>query len=247
MNRVSPKANFCKPFSKRFCPKCGKETLRPVKGFCAECFALDHALVELPKEIRVEFCKRCNKIRLKGQWNEQDERLLKDFVSSKLKEKELRVKGVKVNLQPLAEGSTVAELNISGTVDGEEISLIKQALLKPKRGICDACMKLASDYYEAILQLRFKEKKNREREGELKKKIERILKEKKKLDSLAKVIAFRKDRKGFDALIGSKKAAKDVAEALAKKAKTSVVFSHSVVGMDKNGKQKKRFTFCVKV
>ncbi|MFH1224684.1 MAG: NMD3-related protein [Candidatus Diapherotrites archaeon] len=232
----------------RFCPRCGKEGTPEnfVRGFCSACYSMEHAIVSVPRVIPVEHCKRCGKVRLHGSWEEQEEEALRALAAASVKSKDLSEPRIGVELEPSEQGATVARVSISGKIDGSDVNVEKEILLRPQGALCDACMKLASDYYEATIQLRFEgrplQAEIKERLQELEDALRPILRE----DALAVVVAVKKVQRGIDVLIGSKRAAKLAAEALAKKTGGKAKRSYSLVGVDKSGKPKTRQTYCVR-
>lgn len=231
----------------RFCPKCGKETNALIKGFCRDCFLHDHKLIVIPKEIELEHCKNCNKIRIKGNWVEQSKIALEDFVASKVKVKDLVDEKISVELTPLEDETTIASIIISGEFDGNALQLSEEIVLKPRTVLCDECMKASSYYHEAIVQVRYSFKPDEKTINSDLNEIKKVLDYESKKDSLAVLIDVIKQSTGFDVLIGSKHSGRHVAEHLAKKHGTKVVSSHKLIGVDKSGKEKKRFTFCVRM
>lgn len=231
---------------REFCPKCGTEKGPFVKGFCLNCFSAEQELAELPEEIPLEYCGRCNKFKYKNKFIEFNDAMLTDLILSKLKPKEASIDSVKINFVEVTEGKKLAVVEIEGTVDGKKISFDKKSVIKFRAGICDACMKASSNYFEATLQLRFDSLPDNAKKNKVMAEVYEFLAPMEKIDPLAKVIDIERDKKGFDLKIGSKKAAKDLADFLARKSKSRVIPSHKVVGV-KNGEQKKRFTFCVRM
>jgi len=234
---------------KRFCPKCGKEGKEEefINGFCKECYLSEHNLVDAPDEIVVEHCKRCDAVRFRGLWVEQDDVLIRSLVKSKIKARDLSDMNIETLLSPIGNGTTLAEVKINGKLNGREIAIEKEILLKPRNMLCDSCMKIGSDYFEATVQIRFGENPTPVQVKDKVAAVEKFLRTEKRRDALAEIVSVRKDRKGADLLIGSKHAAKVAAQFLAKKAGTKIKTSFSVKGIDSSGKQKKKFTFCVRV
>lgn len=230
----------------KFCPSCGKKTNDLVKGLCIDCFRKKRKLVEVPERLDIEYCKKCGKVFLHGRWHNQDQELLSGFVKSKIKEKELGNLKVEVALFPEGKDS-VAELHISGTVEGVPAHLQKTVFLKGKSSLCDSCMKLSSDYFEATLQIRFSEKHSVEQAEKIALEAEHMLLHLQDVEPLAVIVKKKETRNGMDLLIGSKRAAKLVAEQLEKKARESMKVSFEIAGFDRDkGKEKKRFTYCLR-
>lgn len=234
--------------TERFCPRCGKETSELIKGFCRDCFLLGHEILIVEPELKFPRCKSCGKIRIKGAWFAESQKNLEDFLLSKMKLKEITNEKINLGMAPNADGSLSVQIRVSGTINEDKIEFEKEILLKPAIVLCDPCMRLVSDYHEAILQVRFAEKPSNERvESEIAR-INKMLEYEKRADSLSQAIKTTEATNGFDVYIGSAKAARRIAEALAKKAHTRVVSSSKLMGIDsKTGKANKRFTYCARV
>lgn len=230
----------------KFCPECGKTKGTFIQRFCSECYLKKHKVIEFPERIEFESCNRCSKMRFKGNWVDENELFLIELIRSKVKSKEFSLKNIEVKLTP-AEGKEInAVVFIEGELEGASLKIKKETVLIPLKGICDSCMKLSSSYHEAVLQVRFKEKKMHS-EKELLQKINFLLGMEEKKDSLSRAIKVIKERNGFDVWIGSKRTAKKVSEELARKFNSSVVRSFTVYGVKKTGEEKKRYTFCVRI
>ena len=230
-----------------FCPKCGKKTRKLVRGFCASCYGEDHTLVELPRELVVERCKRCEKVRLSGKWVVQEQASLEQWIAGKSKSKELAGPQYKVSLEPQESGTTIASVNVTGTIDGIELSANASTILKPNTVLCDPCMRVTSNYFECVIQLRYEKNPSSE---EIKQRlgwIEKQLKSFHETDSLASIVDSFPTRKGLDVHIGSHRAGKQIAERLARENHSSIERSNTQTGVDKNGKAKKRYTYCVRL
>lgn len=230
---------------KRYCPKCGKQVERLVKGFCEKCFLEDHNLLELPAEIAVEKCKECGRIKIRERWVHESAETLKQAAKKEVKPKQAAK--AKIEIVQLKEGMPAVKAKAEAKIDSAKLEQEKTAALKFVNSQCDSCMKAKSSYFEATLQARFEGKQEEQKKKEVLEKILRILEREQKRDALAIIVQVKDCGKGFDVLIASKRAAKAAAEELARAAGTKIVFSHSVVGMKRDGRKKKRFTFCVRL
>ena len=122
----------------------------------------------------------------------------------------------------------------------------REVLIKAKSAICDDCSRIAGSYYEATVQVRFSEKPTPELMHEKMLILEGIMKELKKKKGLAEIIKFSQDKHGFDAQIGDKKSAKIAAERMSRATGNPIKVSSTLVGLDRNGVEKYRFTFLVR-
>lgn len=230
-----------------FCPKCGGTEGEFIKGFCKKCFLRDRKLIAIDKELEIEHCKRCNKIKLRGQWINQSEGSLGELIESKIKIKELINPKIDLELKPKEGGTTTALLTVIGEIDNKPLKVSEVILLKPKEVLCNNCTKITSNYYEAVLQVRFKEKPTQKQIRKKLNEVRRLLSYEKNTTILAEIVNLVEVRNGFDSYIASKRAGRIVAERLARKYGSTIVRSYKVKGVDKSGKPRKRFTYCVKI
>jgi len=229
----------------KFCPKCGSKNGPFIKGFCKNCFLQDNKLIDFPERLELEKCKRCNKIKLQRTWNALNSLELIDFIKPKIKSKEFQIQNVEIELEELDEKKFNVLIEAKGIIDSAPLivhGIIKLVLVS---SICDSCMKISSDYFEAIVQLRFNP------ESKIK---EKVLNEFKKMvsemqpnDPLSRVVKEKKLKNGFDLVLSSNRSAKIASEKIAKKYNIKVVRSFSLVGVTKTGKEKKRHTYCLRI
>jgi nonsense-mediated mRNA decay protein 3 len=228
----------------KFCPKCGVKKGPFIRGFCKECFLQDNKLLIFPEKIEFQRCKRCGKIRVQRNWTELNSMDLVDFIKSKVKGKDFVIQDTEIELQELNKKNYEALIEAKGLT--EIIPLILRGIIKVQllSGICDSCMKISSDYFEAVIQLRFgKESKLKEL---VLNQFNKLISEMGKNDPLSRIIKLKKLKNGFDLVVSSNRAAKISSEKIAKKYKSKVVRSFSVVGVNKTGKEKRRYTYCVR-
>jgi len=227
-----------------FCPLCGKKESRFIKGFCEECFLKKHPIAEFPKELEFFQCKSCQKIKLFGKMQPFDEQALSQFVGKKVKFKELESPTLDVSIKQPNEEKLTARIFAKGIIDKVPISFEEEIPLKAISFLCDACMRLQSQYFEAIIQLR----------GKNKKKVAKALKEiiasiesQGKKSTLAAVTEIVEKKNGFDLKVGSKKAAQNAVRKIQQKFNAETKTSSKLLGMDKKGKEKHRFTFLARL
>lgn len=231
----------------RFCPKCGKEEGPFIKGFCKECYLSKQELIDVGKKMEIEKCKRCGRIRVSGKWMKQTAGALEEYVLPKIKINEMENAKIDLTLEQEGKDGILAIIGVKGDVGGEPLTLRKELLLKQPAVLCESCNRLVASYFEAILQVRLRERQDREKINKALDNIRKLLEIEKKSDSLAEIVNLASVNNGFDAYIGSKRAAKRAALALARKYKSRVVSSYEDKGRDRKGKPRKRFTFSVKI
>ena len=124
------------------------------------------------------------------------------------------------------------------------VEQVKIVWVKLTSTMCDSCMKLDAEYREAIIQLRGKDK---EESGQLLKITLDLLNKERAKDSLSGASKRVELKTGFDLWVGSKKAAVKVSRYVAKLYDVKLKVSSKLIGAEKSGKRKYRFTFCVKL
>lgn len=230
--------------SENFCPLCGKTGGRFIKELCEECYLKKHSLVEIPDVVEFEECRSCEKISVFGKFVPFNENSLKRLVEKKVKVKDLEQETVVVKISKDEDGFLSARVIVKGIVGNSPLLFEKDVRLEAKAIQCDPCMRLASHYHEAIIQLRGEGKK------ELEKALDSLIgfvEAQRKGNSLAVVTEVASKKTGFDLKVGSKKAAQNAARQMHLSFQAETKVSSKLLGRDKNGKEKHRFTFLVRL
>lgn len=230
----------------RFCPKCGATDKPFVRGFCRDCFAASRELVVFPVKLELQRCRECEKILLNGRWLAFSEDHVVSVVKSKIKIRDLSNLRFALDCQWGNESELVVSGKVLGEIDSELFDFPIQTTVLLKSTLCSDCSKLSADYYEAVIQVRlnaFSKKQAQELLNEIQRFVHALFKS----DSLSRITKVATLPNGFDAYVGSKRAAKTAVEQLAHKHTGQVTRSFSLVGVDKSGKTKKRFTFLVRI
>ena len=227
----------------QFCVKCGKTTDALIKGMCVNCYLKRNELFEV-KDFGIEICVKCGKMKVKGRWGAYNFDAISEEVSSKIKFL-LSVDQPKINvaIEPITDIDFNSTINVAGFIDGV---LVEQKLDYPfslNKVSCDACMKIVSNYREAIIQLRANTFEESEEMLDVTK---TFLSEEQAKDSLAAAIKVAKFPKGFDLWIGSNKGAYKVVRKLEKLYKVKALESKKLIGEDQSRRLKYRFTYCLK-
>ena len=231
----------------KFCPRCGQNVPQLVKGFCLDCYLKQNKVMELPKSIEVPNCKLCGRLEFRGSWFPQTPELFEKIVRAQIKLKEMVYESSSVEILENGHEGIPAKVEVRGTIEGKPVVIRAETLLKSSQRLCNSCMKASSYYHEAIVQVRFEKAPSANELEGIEKEVRGILAPYAEKDGLARIIDIKGDRKGADYLIGSKRAAKRVADKMARNRNGKVTSSNIVTGMDSDGKTKKRFVFCVRV
>lgn len=222
----------------RFCPKCGKnDDGKFIKGFCRECFLADHPLASMPEQIEVKQCKRCGKISFKGKWVETDflEKIAEQALKVSHEIDDLRV-SVKV------EGEKV-RVELLGRLGDSIIRIPLESSIKFIPDNCIECLRLSSNYHEAIIQLRYDNPSRKQTQFYVSE-AKSFLRTQKM--PLAVLVDFIELKTGLDLLVGSVRAGKNLADYFARHSPVKV--SKKLIGKDKSkGKDRYRFTYLVRI
>jgi len=230
----------------KFCPKCGKDTEELFNSLCSECFLKDEKPAELPLEIFFESCKNCGKVKVKGKWTYFEPELLAGIALQNLKSKKLDSIMSKVELFEKPEGWKAA-VKVFGKMRKNKIEFSLETLMRPRTMLCDACMRISSDYYEATVQVRFDKRPSHEELAEKLKECSDFLFKMQKNDSLSQIVKAKELKNGLDVFVGGRRAAKQLAEHLARPKGQKIIVSTTLAGIDKKGHDWSRFTYCVRV
>jgi nonsense-mediated mRNA decay protein 3 len=221
--------------SKDFCPLCGTEDARFIRGLCESCFLKKNTLVELPPVVRIVRCRDCGKTLMAGKASELDWPAISALVKKKVRVRDLET----------GDDGFAANVHVKGIIGGVSLSLERRVPIEFRLVQCDACMRISSQYHAAIVQLRAKHGGKERLRGILKKAIAAAESAHSK-DSLAVVTEVSEKKEGFDLKIGSKKAAQNAVSMLKKEFGAEIKFSTILIGMNTSGKEKHRFVFLVR-
>jgi NMD protein affecting ribosome stability and mRNA decay len=207
----------------KHCPTCNKSSdeIKFYGDFCYDC-AGKKLLSNIGHALEVERCKRCGRVRIPGAYENFDGRSLQEIVARKFGKYEISVLKYDEN-SVLVE---FAETSERGTLAAE-----KELQLDYKKILCDRCYKKASNYHEAVVQLRG----NRES-------IERMLK---RLQNYIErggefITKIEEADNGINVYVSSKRA---TAEFIAH-ARLHPVVSYTLMGL-KNGKKVYKNTYAI--
>jgi NMD protein affecting ribosome stability and mRNA decay len=237
---------------KRFCPKCGKSVPeeRMINNFCLNCYIEDHQVITAPT-FEITYCPKCKKLRYARKIFDNIENLEKELV------KHIRIKDLeqaKANVSLILDFDkheyyvkVLVKALIANTI--QEIAMEKDVSLRVDN--CENCLKLSSNYYTAILQLRFDTKELiKELQPILVNQIENQVKTINNADSnknkpffIAKTV---EQKTGIDIYFNDSDHAEKVRKTLLynKHVKTWQK-TRTLVTADKDGKRKYRHTICL--
>ncbi|RLG70542.1 MAG: hypothetical protein DRO04_01740 [Candidatus Iainarchaeum archaeon] len=231
----------------RFCARCGRENVPLINNLCINCYiALHPELVSLPKRIEVPVCKRCGKLLFKGKLLALNEEAVEKLIIKHIKTQNLTKEKFEIVFDSedlLRNKEADAHITVYGFINDVLLKVKRSTRLFLKEKTCDICAKLAGGYHEAILQLRgISEEKFNELKLFVAERLSHFSN-----DPLARIVDIKYSKHGLDFLIGSQRAARKIAEELSRKFNTKYKLSTKLVGRDKSGRPKHRYTYCVRV
>ena len=232
----------------KFCPKCGKSNKSFYDGFCVECYINDHPEVMGIDELSLKQCPRCLRVFSRGEWESGRPENMEEIISSHVK---TSLDNPKVHVE-LIEGNNkreIYEITVTGTMGGEEVSLTRETQLRYVKDMCVVCSRKSGNYYEAIIQLRPKEKAADL--DKLKSAIVFLRNEARALtkkDRQAEIFRFELVKHGIDVYFGSARVAKIALQHLNSTYNPVVKESYTLRGVNKEtGKKRYSVTYSVRV
>lgn len=133
----------------KFCPRCGKETEQlfgDEKKYCPECYTDVNSLADLPRDVEIETCSVCGRMKQKGDWIEAY--TVQDQLAEKFKE---FAEGLDMELQYWEEdeGFFVRVHLQEGPIEDFEDVRVEWV-----QDQCPDCARFEGGFYKAKIQLR---------------------------------------------------------------------------------------------
>ncbi len=202
------------------CPKCGRKNteVKFIEAFCVDCYPYN---IKLPEKIEIEICKRCGKMRLKGEWIPYDKNKIEEYTISKCR-------GDFTDAKYDIESGKITFVVKKGET---EVFVERWLPFKKIITICPECSRIAGGYYEAIIQLRGDPRKI----AKYSKTILRVLKTK------TFITKTEEKHSGIDIFVGSTKAVLEVCGMLGLHA----IITKKLMGR-REGKRYYRTTFSIR-
>lgn len=139
----------------RFCPKCGKTVPeeKMINNFCIECYVSENPIVTAPK-FEITYCPKCDNYRYAKKIFQKSE--LEHELSKHIRIKELeQAKPIVTLVTDFDRHEYYVKVVVKALFGNaiKEITMEKDVSFRVEQ--CTDCLKLASNYYTTILQLRF--------------------------------------------------------------------------------------------
>lgn len=152
--------------TRKFCVLCGREDGEFIGPLCVDCYIKTKDLVKLPQIIKGKYCKICGAEWVNGKWIRNKESTLSPLESIIYREI-----GRKIEIDPNVEevnykiskiwkdvnGHNFVTIDITGKIKGKSFSTSKVISIDVEKVVCPSCLRKKTKYFEAIVQLRFKE------------------------------------------------------------------------------------------
>ncbi|MDE1860114.1 MAG: hypothetical protein KGH72_00155 [Candidatus Micrarchaeota archaeon] len=130
----------------KHCPTCSKSSneIKFYGDFCYDC-AGKELRSRLPTTIEIERCKRCGRIKMRDSYSDFEGRALEAIIVRKLSK-------YTVHLLKYDEERAIVE--VAEESEKGILAIDHELLLAYKKILCDRDFKKASNYHEAVIQLR---------------------------------------------------------------------------------------------
>lgn len=200
------------------CPKCGKksEDIEFIEAFCVECYPVN---IKLPTKIELEQCKRCEKLKISGEWVPYSRKGLSEYVIGKCRGN-------------FDEGEYLHEEGkISFTIAGKK-NIKRKIIVEINPTICPYCSRISGGYFQGIIQLRGNKRKME--------KYANLIVE--KLEKKTFITKTEDMHEGVDIYVGSSKAIVELLSEL----KMKSLMTRKLVGVQ-HGKRVYRTTFLIRL
>jgi nonsense-mediated mRNA decay protein 3 len=201
------------------CPKCGRtsDKVRFIEAFCIDCYPVN---IRIPKKLEIDQCKRCERMRIKGEWVNYNRKKIDEYVCGKCR------------------GDFESARYDEGTItfiikkDEDELEVERSVDVEIRTVMCRQCSRISGGYYQGLIQLRGDERK-----------VERLAdKLIKKLEKSTFITKAEEKENGLDLYVGSSKAV----IGLVAEMKLKALITKKLVGLEE-GKRLYRTTFLIRL
>ncbi|MEW6011387.1 MAG: 60S ribosomal export protein NMD3 [Euryarchaeota archaeon] len=222
-----------------FCPQCGSSDTQLVEGLCKTCFLKEFYLLKLESEIIVTLCTSCHSQIQEGKWKElglPEEEIIYQALEENIHVSPM-VENVEIELEIIHRRGSLADCRViaKGVVFGEEITQEYKTTVRLNKTVCPDCSKIASGYYESVIQLRADNRPLYQEEIALADEIIALnLNKLEKKNRMAYITQRTPMKEGMDYYIGSQKAAKKLINKLREQLGGLVKESPRLMGQDKS-------------
>ncbi len=221
------------------CAVCGRESEHPV---CGRCLLRREKIVSYPEVVEIVQCSRCGRFKFSGSWVDVsfEEALDRAVENSFFVHPEFNV-----NDFELSGDGQFYRFRVKGVLRGDYVEQEGFFKVRVRRESCQKCSREAGGYYEAIIQLRAK---NRRILGEELDRVAKIVEEEIEASGseksfLTKVV---ERKEGVDFYIGDSRVAKKIAKRIVREFGAEFKESAKIAGR-KDGVDFYRMTYLVRL
>jgi nonsense-mediated mRNA decay protein 3 len=237
---------------KKFCPKCGVEITdeNSINNFCINCYLEDNEIIKTPV-FEITICPKCGVLKYAKRYYRDITNLEKELVKHvKVDLLKQTIIHLKLHLD-LEKNEYYAIVTIKTLLGNKLKSIEKKCEISLRKDTCQSCSRAAGGYYTTVVQLRFDDKTNLEEN--ISKKILEVNKIIEETNSMKNnigdpiIITKKKSAKtGIDLYINNLKLAQKMVSELDKNKKAhDIKHTKTLVGMEKNGQRRYRYTICI--
>lgn len=236
------------------CVDCGAEVPKTIKGSCPTCFTKQTPLLDVPDVIDVELCAHCDARHVGAHWVDPQEGMPLAWIREEAVRDQVgvhrRVQDAFLQFDEVPQDDKHFQVHIQleGRVEGADIVVEDEVLVRQKKGVCDRCSRLFGDYFAAIIQLRATERDVREAELERAHAIvaEEMENQRRAGNRFAFVSKDGPQHGGWDYFVGDIEAARQACRILKTRLGATVQETAKLVGR-KEGEDVHRVTFLVRI
>ncbi|RLE47415.1 MAG: hypothetical protein DRJ18_03275 [Candidatus Methanomethylicota archaeon] len=243
---------------RRFCAICGKfesEDEPLIDNLCWSCYRARHKLIRVPSRLEVEVCSSCGAYRVNGRWVECRTGNPAFEASAEAVRRSVKLAGRgSFKVVPEAfrgKGRVVVRIIASGSVHPSIPEYEEEAVVEVevKRVSCPICIKMASKYYVATVQVRAEDRQLTRNEVTLIcRLVENLVSREIESDRSAYIVEAKRVTGGFDFKFASTRIAKLIASRIKDETGAMLKETFKVIGVEKStGKRLSRLTISVRL
>lgn len=244
---------------RRFCAICGKVLSGEkslINNLCWDCYRSKHRLISVPKVLEAEICRHCFSFKLKRKWLEptgEANPILSAAIRVVGKHVSLNGSGVFkiIPLEIIDKGRVRVKVSAFGTVHPKIPNYHEEDIVevKLKYVSCPICIKIASKYYVATLQIRADRRNvSRKELEELVRFIKDIVLKELRNDKSAYIVEISEVDGGLDLKFANMHIARFVASKIGERTGATLKETFKVIGFNRSaGKRFSRLTISLRL
>jgi len=139
----------------RFCPKCGKTVSeeKMINNFCIDCYVSENPIITAPK-FEITYCSKCDTYRYAKKIMKKTE--LEHELTKHIRIKELeQAKPIVTLITDFEKHEYYVKVVVMALFGNAIKEIVMEKDISFRVEVCTECLKVISNYYTTILQLRF--------------------------------------------------------------------------------------------